>query len=131
MLIKLAFAKTIHHFQGQEAGFCPNNSIQGILCDPGLLSFEQLSSGTFYTALSQAHSTGDLSLDLMNHCSNIYWIGPNILVKRIELIGTKENGTKPLQYVEQRDKLVTYLKARAAETSTYIATQLESVCDCH
>jgi hypothetical protein len=56
MPLRLAFAQTVHTFQGQntgpvETGQAPN-AIQKLVCDPGTRRFEGNCVGVFYTILS-------------------------------------------------------------------------------
>jgi hypothetical protein len=54
--LTLAYAKTIHTFQGQTVGPAapgrPENPIKRILVDPGDQTFEGNNIGLFYTAVS-------------------------------------------------------------------------------
>lgn len=56
--LKLAFAQTIHTFQGQNAGPVgvgqTPNAIQKLICEPGTRRFEGNCVGLFYTLLSRA-----------------------------------------------------------------------------
>ena len=56
--LTLAFGKTVHTFQGQNAGPVdddkPPNAVQRIICDPGTRAFEGINIGLFYTILSRA-----------------------------------------------------------------------------
>ena len=61
--LKLAFGKTIHTFQGQNAGPVakgqPPNAVQCIICDPGTRQFEGICPGLFYTVLTRATTLGE------------------------------------------------------------------------
>ena len=60
--LQLCYAKTVHTFQGQNAGPVqpgqPQNAIQRIICDPGDKEFEGRNPGLFYTILSRATTMG-------------------------------------------------------------------------
>jgi hypothetical protein len=62
MPLKLAFAKTIDTFQGQNAGPVdpgrPPNPVERIICDPGTRQFEGKKPGIFFTIVSRATTAG-------------------------------------------------------------------------
>jgi hypothetical protein len=82
--LQLCYAKTVHTFQGQNAGPVQegqqNNAIQRIICDPGNKTFEGRNPGLFYTILSRITTLGDIS-DKMS--SAIYFTGDNMTPERI------------------------------------------------
>jgi hypothetical protein len=59
----LAFARTIHKFQGLSAGPVDAGKIPNmydcIICDPDMKQSEARATGLFYTALSRATTFGD------------------------------------------------------------------------
>ena len=55
----LAWASTIHRFQGFEAGPGLHDIVKHLLVDPGPGSFEHLALGILYVALSRAKSIGN------------------------------------------------------------------------
>lgn len=63
MPLCLAYARTIHKFQGLSAGPVDNDKIKNfydvIVCDPGDRSFEARNPGLLYTAVSRATTLGD------------------------------------------------------------------------
>jgi hypothetical protein len=79
--LRLAYAQTLHTFQGQTAGPTkpdqPPNSISCIICDPGTRLFE---SKSFYTLLSRITSLGN---DKDKFSSAIYFISDNMTPARI------------------------------------------------
>ena len=85
--LELAFARTIHQFQGQECG--PDKNIKCIVGHPGPRSFETLNPGTFYTLLSRASTLGDEN----GNGSAIYFTGENINTHRLTRIHKKSEGT--------------------------------------
>jgi hypothetical protein len=93
MPLRLAYAQTLHTFQGQNAGPTmpgqPPNSISCIICDPGTRLFESKCVGLFYTLLSRITSLGD---DSDKFSSTIYFIGDNMTPERIlDITRTKKN----------------------------------------
>ena len=61
--LRLAFAQTIHTFQGQNAGPVEPgqtpNAVHKLVCDPGTQRFEGNVVGLFYTLLSRATTFGN------------------------------------------------------------------------
>ena len=53
----LSFGRTIHTFQGQEAG--PTKPIKSLVVDVGSTGFEGRNPGTLYTAISRASTIGN------------------------------------------------------------------------
>jgi len=106
----LAWALTIHKFQGFEAGFGPNDAVKHLLVDPGCLSFEHQNLGLLYVAISRAKTIGDVSLGSMNHGSNIYWIGSNMCQSRVTEIGRTKTGM--CEVFKQRKLWTEYLEKR-------------------
>ncbi len=89
--LSLCYAKTIHTFQGQNAGPVqpnqPPNPIQRIICDPGTKEFEGRNPGLFYTTFSRATTLGK---DKMS--SAIYFKGPNMTPDRVMNMRVGKNG---------------------------------------
>ena len=81
--LEIAFARTIHQFQGQECG--PDKNIKCIVGHPGPRSFETLNPGTFYSLLSRASMLGDEN----GNGSAIYFTGENINIHRLVRIHKK------------------------------------------
>ena len=109
--LSLAFAKTIHTFQGGNAGPVdegkPPNPIQRIICDPGTKQFEGINIGLFYTLLSRATSLGNID-DATFKDSAIYFIGNNMNEDRIRNITKNANGNDYLK-VSKRNAWINYL----------------------
>jgi hypothetical protein len=60
--LQVAYARTIHTFQGLSAGPTPTgeqSQYESIVCDPDDRRYEGLNLGLFYTALSRARTLGD------------------------------------------------------------------------
>jgi hypothetical protein len=91
--LSLCYAKTIHTFQGQNAGpVQPHqqpNPIQRIICDPGSKEFEGRNPGLFYTTFSRATTLGNLG-DKMS--SAIYFKGANMTPDRVMNMRVGKNG---------------------------------------
>ena len=91
MPLDLAFARTIHRFQGLSAGPVDEGKIPNmyecIICDPDVKASEVRATGLFYTALSRATTLGDE--DGLN--SAIYFTGSNITKDRIQNVTKKTN----------------------------------------
>ena len=90
--LSLAFAKTGHTFQGQQAGPSkpgqPPNSADVIICDVGNRMFELRNPGTFYSQVTRATTWGDASR--LN--SAIYFDGPNLNKHRMMNMTRKKDG---------------------------------------
>ena len=59
----LAWATTIHKFQGFEAGFEPHDTINRIIADISTLDWEKLNPGTAYVVASRAKTNQKGSQD--------------------------------------------------------------------
>ena len=108
--LRLAFAQTIHTFQGQnagpvQAGHCPN-PVQKLICNPGTRRFEANCIGLFYTLLSRITTFGD---PLDKFSSAIYFTGPNMSTERVLNITLNEKGCM-YSMTEKREKFVSYLQ---------------------
>ena len=107
--LRLAFAQTIHTFQGQNAGLVETgqtpNAIQKLVCDPGTRRFEENCVGLFYTLLSRVTTFGD---PLDKFSSAIYFTGKNMNTARVLDITTNGNGHM-YAMAEKRKQYVTYL----------------------
>ena len=107
--LKLAYAKSIHTFQGQSAGPTepgrPRNAVQRIICDAGSSSFENLCPGLLYSLLSRATTLGT-TLNALD--SAIYFTG-NFSENRVLNMGRKKDGTL-YKIVAMRDIWVQQLK---------------------
>ena len=91
--LRLAFAQTIHTFQGQNAGPVEQgqapNAIQRLVCDPGTRRFEGNCVGLFYTLLSRVTTFGNPH---DKFSSAIYFTGTNMNKDRIQNITLNEKG---------------------------------------
>ena len=103
--LKLAFGKTVHTFQGQNAGPVdegkPTNPVQRIICDPGTRSFEGINVGLLYTILSRATTLGTPDENENYQNSAIYFIGNNMNRARVENITQQANGNPYVKVVKK------------------------------
>ena len=110
--LEIAFARTIHQFQGQECG--PDKNIKCIVGHPGPRSFETLNPGTFYSLLSRASMLGDEN----GNGSAIYFTGENINIHRLvrmhkknkETIRKSKNEEDTIEKVVMRNKWIQHLE---------------------
>ena len=111
----LAWAATIHKFQGFEAGFDPNDTINFIIANLGGLDWEKLNPGTAYVVASRAKTLGMVTDGVPYPInSNLFFEG-QIGRTRFTDVLYKENKTKCLG-VAKRDAWVEYLESRATQT---------------
>jgi hypothetical protein len=116
--LRLAFAKTIHTFQGANVGpmppGSPPNMIQSIVVDPGNRGFEGNNPGLFYTLASRGTTLGDQSDNLS---SALFFTGKNMNPDRIRSITTGSNGHKYTKILK-RERWVNYLEKNTRQLST-------------
>jgi hypothetical protein len=107
--LRLAFAQTIHTFQGQNAGPVETgqtpNVVQKLVCDPGTRRFEGNCVGLFYTLLSRVTTFGN---PLDKFSSAIYFTGNNMTIERVLNITMNEKGHMYAK-AEKRQQYVTFL----------------------
>ena len=107
--LRLAFAQTIHTFQGQNAGPVETgqtpNAVQKLVCDPGTRRFEGNCVGLFYTLLSRVTTFGN---PLDKFSSAIYFTGTNMNKERVLNIALNEKGHM-YAMAEKREQYVSYL----------------------
>ena len=113
----MAYARTIHKFQGLTAGPVDEGKIKNmfdvIICDPDEGKFENSALGLLYTAVSRATTLGDK--DGLN--SAIYFIGEHMNEERIRRIGKCKGTTKEFIRVEERRTWVEYLTKKTKKSS--------------
>jgi len=126
--LRLAFAQTLHTFQGQNAGPTmprqPPNSVSCIICDPGTRRFESLCVGLFYTLLSRITSLGN---DDDKFSSAIYFTGDNMTPARILDITHNQKG-ELYHNAFLRHRFVSYLKTHM-HTSRFTTIQQQQIFD--
>ena len=119
MPLCLSFGRTIHTFQGQEAG--PGKPIKYIVVDVGSSGFEGKNPGTLYTAISRASTIGNG--DPLK--SALYFNGElefsrltNVKYKRLK--GKYKNQEK-VEYdkVKFRTKWIDHLESNLNESETF------------
>jgi hypothetical protein len=115
--LQLAFARTLHRFQGLSAGPVDEGKIPNmfgvIICDPDVKAVEGRATGFFYTMLSRATTLGDE--DGLN--SAIYFIGPNLTKERIQNLTLKTKSNQTLQNVKRRINWVNHLKENTRDNT--------------
>jgi hypothetical protein len=102
--LQLSYARTIHTFQGYQAG--PTQNIKKIVCHCGTTKHEALFPGLFYTALSRATTIGTAQ---DRSKSAVLFTG--LTADRIERLrkGTNE---KTYSLIKKRDKWTDYLEGK-------------------
>jgi hypothetical protein len=101
----LAWATTIHKFQGFEAGFDEKDQFQHLIIDPGDIKSEQQQPGLLYVATSCVKTIGDKTQDVPHpKTSTLYWTGYGMSVNRVL------NGTTKKQQNTQGQERVHCLK---------------------
>ena len=107
--LRLAFAQTVHTFQGQNAGPVEigqaPNVIQKLVCDPGTRRFEGNCVGLFYTILSRVTTFGN---PLDKFSSAIYFTGTNMNTERVLNITWNEKGHM-YAMAQKRKQYINYL----------------------
>ena len=115
--LELAFARTLHRFQGLSAGPVDEGKIPNmfgmIICDPDVRAVEGRATGFFYTMLSRATTLGDEN----GLNSAIYFTGPHLTKERIQNLTLKTNSNQTLQNVQRRAKWVYHLKQNTRDTT--------------
>ena len=99
VLLEVLFAKTIHTFQGMEAG--PTKPTKTLIVHLGDLKFENNNPGLMYTAISRA-----TTIDEENNGENsaIYFL--KLSVYRYMQSGFKKRNNKMTQTMKARDKCI-------------------------
>lgn len=108
--LELAFARTLHRFQGLSAGPVDSGKLPNmfgvIICDPDSKAVEGRATGFFYTMLTRATTLGDPD----GRNSAIYFIGPHLTKERIQDITLKTNSNQTLVNVHRRSIWVAKLE---------------------
>ena len=108
--LSLAYARTIHKFQGLSAGPVDEGKIPNmfdvIVCDPDESRYEGKFLGLFYTAVSRATTLGDD--DGLN--SALYFTGECVKEDRIRSIGKKTRSQDDYLLVRRRMIWVQHLR---------------------
>ena len=111
----LAWATTVHKFQGFEAGFEKDDHINHIIADINNLNWEKQHPGTAYVVASRAKTIGQVTEDIeYPTMSNLFFTG-TMGAKRFKKCLYKENGEKCM-LVQKRDLWVKYLMSKIEDT---------------
>ena len=111
----LAWATTIHKFQGYEAGFEETDNVNRLIINPGNHSTEMETPGMFYVAASRGKTFGKPTAEQPRpKDSAVYWKGP-VSTQSIQTVKYKQNGDVSV-LVQKRDEWVEYLYDRAEKT---------------
>ena len=121
--LTVAYARTIHKFQGLTAGPVDNGKIPNmyevLIVDPDEKHFEGSALGLLYTALSRATTYGDKDgLD-----SAIYFDGPTFKAERIRKLTYKTTSTNKREEFElarKRRYWVQHIKRQTRSTQALI-----------
>jgi len=108
--LDLAYARTIHTFQGLQAGPVPEgkpkNMFEALVCDPDEGTFECNALGLLYTCLSRGTTLGDP--DGLN--SAVYFHGQHFTEERIRRIGMRKDSIQHFERAYRRRFWVSHLK---------------------
>ena len=117
MPLCLAYARTIHKFQGMSAGPVDDGKIPNmfkcIICDPDKRESERSALGLFYTAISRATTLGDNK----GKGSAIYFTGDHYNEQRVRMIDKIANSDDDYKRVKQRNRWVKHLKNQQINSS--------------
>ena len=115
--LNLAFARTLHKFQGKSVG--PGECSQIMVFEPGTTSFEGHNPGILYTGLSRAKTLG---LGNINQ-SAFYLTGSNATYDRITNLKyyrrKTSNAKSQYKSINRRQKWVDFLDEREKQTKQY------------
>ena len=118
--LTLAYARTVHKFQGMSAGPVDPGKIPNmfdvIVCDPDEKSAEGTALGLLYTAVSRATTLGDES----GLNSAIYFQGSSLKPSRILDLTLKEGTNKEFELAIKRRKWVDHLQRQARKTEPLV-----------
>jgi len=90
----LAWATSIHKFQGFEAGFDKYDQFKHLIVDPGDLITKLLNPGMLYAATSRAKTIGTVTPnELHPKDSAIFWTGSGMCLSRVQNIHKKGDST--------------------------------------
>lgn len=116
MPLCLAYARTIHKFQGLSAGPVDKGKIPNmyecIVCDPDKRHVEGSALGLLYTAVSRATTLGDKN----GIGSAIYFTGDSFTESRIRNLGKIKNSTEDYKRIKQRNLWIDFLKLHKHES---------------
>lgn len=126
MPLQVAYARTIHTFQGLSAGPVDDgkkkNDYECIVCDPDEKKWEGQNLGLLYTAVSRATTLGDES----GLNSAIYFDGDEFKEERIRHLTRKKDSMQLYPSAIDREKWVQHLKQNTRQ-NTMTESQVEEV----
>lgn len=113
--LDLAYARTIHKFQGLTAGPTkpgrPPNMYKCIICDPDDKKFEGTALGLLYTAVSRGTTLGDEN----GLNSAIYFTGDGFKAQRIYNLIKKKDSVDDFELANKRRRWVSFLNENTYE----------------
>jgi PIF1-like helicase len=116
--LRLCFAKTIHSFQGQQAGPVqqgrPENPIQRLVIDLGQRQFESKQAGLSYTAFTRPTTMGRED-DITSGA--LFFSGPHMNPPRIMNIAYSQKTGDIYTAVKNRSRWVKYLQSNKIQTT--------------
>ena len=101
--LTIAFGRTIHSFQGQEAG--KGKAIEKLIVNPGSKSFETLNPGTLNFCITRANTIKGFD----KGDSALYFTGPHITPNRFHKMTHSTDG-KIYEKVKLRNNWLNLLK---------------------
>lgn len=116
--LTLAFALTLHKFQGWETNWKNDSPVFYLLVDIGSTLDEIRAPGTCYAALSRPHTIGDITAS-PNKNSALYLIGNDVCFNRIKNIGLTKNGEQT-SFIKSRELWVNFLNEQKEKTDEWI-----------
>lgn len=116
MPLEVAYARTIHKFQGLSAGPVDEgrapNLYQCIICDPDEKKFEGTGAlGLLYTAISRATTLGDD--DGLN--SAIYFEGKDFRADRVQRLTKLKGSNEDFKDAKKRQRWVDFLRQQETQ----------------
>ena len=125
--LDLAFARTIHKFQGLSAGPVDKGKIPNmydcIICDPDIQGAECRATGLLCTAASRATKLGDK--DGLN--SAIYFQGRDFTRSRIQNVTKKTNSQYEFENVKRRRAWVQHLKQNTVKARKVTTKKAQNI----
>jgi hypothetical protein len=118
--IELAFARTLHKFQGQTVG--PGHNNECMVFNPGTSRFEGSNPGLFYVGLSRVTTLGSSIED-----SSFYLAGGNADLDRLtDLIHFRCSKYREYARVAQRSSWIEYLNKKEKQTNLTLSLEQKS-----
>lgn len=124
--LEVAYARTIHKFQGLTAGPVDEGKIpnmyQCIICDPDMKKFEGSALGLLYTATSRATTLGNIRNGLG---SAIYFSGVDFKESRIRRLTICKDSDKLYERATKRKRWVQHLEKNERRCTREITKTLK------